>query len=107
MRKYRLTIHNENKLENAENEAEEIIRTANEKAGKLQRELIDEAKAKADMTIARAEEQISLEKKKAENEIRTQIAEISIVIAEQLVDREINEKDHEELINDLIDNVKR
>ena len=100
-------LHYENKLENAENEAEEIIRTANEKAGKLQRELIDEAKAKADMTIARAEEQISLEKKKAENEIRTQIAEISIVIAEKLVDREINEKDHEELINDLIDNVKR
>ena len=64
-------------------------------------------KAKAEIAIARADEQIALEKKKAENEIRTQIAEVSVVIAEQLIDREINEKDHEKLINDMIDNVKR
>lgn len=97
----------ESKLSSSNAEAEEIIRSANEKASKLQKELIEEAKAKAESTIARADEQIALEKKKAENEIRTQIAEVSVVIAEQLIDREINEKDHEKLINDMIDNVKR
>lgn len=97
----------ESKLSSSNAEAEEIIRSANEKASKLQKELIDEAKAKAEIAIARADEQIALEKKKAENEIRTQIAEVSVVIAEQLIDREINEKDHEKLINDMIDNVKR
>jgi F-type H+-transporting ATPase subunit b len=97
----------ESKLSSSKAEAEEIIRSANEKASKLQKELIEEAKAKAESTIARADEQIALEKKKAENEIRTQIAEVSVVIAEQLIDREINEKDHEKLINDMIDNVKR
>lgn len=97
----------ESKLSSSKAEAEEIIRSANEKASKLQKELIDEAKAKAEIAIARADEQIALEKKKAENEIRTQIAEVSVVIAEQLIDREINEKDHEKLINDMIDNVKR
>ena len=97
----------ESKLSSSKSEAEEIIRSANEKASKLQKELIDEAKAKAEIAIARADEQIALEKKKAENEIRTQIAEVSVVIAEQLIDREINEKDHEKLINDMIDNVKR
>jgi F-type H+-transporting ATPase subunit b len=97
----------ESKLSSSKAEAEEIIRSANEKASKLQKELIEEAKAKAESAIARADEQIALEKKKAENEIRTQIAEVSVVIAEQLIDREINEKDHEKLINDMIDNVKR
>ena len=97
----------ESKLSSSKAEAEEIIRSANEKASKLQKELIEEAKAKAEIAIARADEQIALEKKKAENEIRTQIAEVSVVIAEQLIDREINEKDHEKLINDMIDNVKR
>ena len=97
----------ESKLSSSNAEAEEIIRSANEKASKLQKELIDEAKAKAEIAIARADEQIALEKKKAENEIRTQSAEVSVVIAEQLIDREINEKDHEKLINDMIDNVKR
>lgn len=97
----------EKHLENAEIEAEEIVRNANERASKLQKELIDEAKIKADGMVSRAEEQIALEKKKAENDIRTQIASVSVVIAEQLIDREINEKDHKDLIDELIDNVKR
>lgn len=97
----------EKHLENAESEAEEIVRNANERASKLQKELIDEAKIKADGMVSRAEEQIALEKKKAENDIRTQIASVSVVIAEQLIDREINEKDHKDLIDELIDNVKR
>jgi F-type H+-transporting ATPase subunit b len=97
----------EERLNNADDEADKIIKAANEKAGRLHRELISEAERKAEATMRRADEQIALEKKKAENDIKTQIAEVSVLLAEKLVDREINEKDHEAMINDFIDNVKR
>ncbi len=91
------------KLKNAENDAEAIIRDANEKAGALHKQLVDDANYKAALAIREAEEEIAFEKKKAENEIKTQITEVSVILAQKLIEREIKPEDHSDMVADFID----
>ena len=68
-------------------------------------EILQEAHNKADLAVKKANAEIASERKKAINEIKNEISEISIDIAEHVVGREIDEKDHTELINDFIENI--
>lgn len=91
------------KLRTAKEEADGIIRTATARADKLGEEIVDEAKAKAADYMQKAEADIELEKKKALNELKNEISDISVQIAENVVEREISEDDHRELIDSFID----
>ena len=66
------------------------------------REIVDEAKSEADRLRRRADEEIAQEKKKALNEIKNDISDISVEIAEKVVGREIREEDHREMIDAFI-----
>ena len=66
-------------------------------------EIVAEANAKADAAIRKADADIAQSKKKAINEIKNDIAGISVSIAEKVVEREINEKDHTDLIESFIE----
>jgi large subunit ribosomal protein L9 len=48
---------------------------------------------------------LAQEKKKAMNDLKNEISEISVQIAETIVQREINEDDHRELIDSFIENL--
>ena len=61
------------------------------------------AALKASDTVKKAEADIEREKKKALNELKTEISDISVQIAENVVEREIKEDDHRELIDSFID----
>lgn len=91
------------KMQEAEHEVEEIIRSATVRAEHLSDEIVAEAKAKADAAMKKADADIAQSKKKAINEIKNEIAGISVSIAEKVVEREINEEDHSELIDSFID----
>ena len=91
------------KLEKAEHEVEEIIKSATVRAERMGDEIIAEANAKADAAIKKADADIAQSKKKAINEIKNDIAGISVSIAEKVVEREINEKDHNDIIESFID----
>ena len=54
---------------------------------------------------AKAEKEIAQEKKKAVNEVKGEIGGIAMDIAGKVIEREINEKDHEKLIDEFISNV--
>ena len=53
----------------------------------------------------KAEKEIAQEKKKAVNEVKGEIGGIAMDIAGKVIEREINEKDHEKLIDEFISNV--
>lgn len=95
----------EQKLAQADGEADAILRKARERADKMEQEIISEANAKAASMIRRADEDIAQEKKKAINDIKDEISSISIDIAQRLICREINEKDHKELIDGFISGI--
>ena len=91
------------RLANAKEEAVDIIKAAQERADRLGEEIVSDAKAKADDLMKRADAEIAQERKKAVNELKNEISVISLGIAEKMLDREINEADHDELINRFIE----
>ena len=68
-------------------------------------EIIAQANDKATAMIKKADESIALERKKAVNEIKDEISSISVEIAQKVVQREINEDDHKQLIDSFIDSI--
>lgn len=93
------------RLADAKGEAGEIIKNAAATARKREDEIIEEAREKAYRIVERAKEDIEQEKKKAYQEIKGDIAEISVSIAEKVVAREIQLGDHEVLISQFIESV--
>ena len=89
----------------AKEESAEMIKNASKKAQQRSDEIISEAKSEASAILAKAGEDIEREKKRAESELRGEISELAVLVAQKVVEKEISEKDNERLINDFIENV--
>ena len=53
----------------------------------------------------RAQTEIDLERRRAFDEVKGELSGIALDIASQVIEREVNEKDHEAFINEFIKNV--
>ena len=95
----------EEKLGRAEEESEEILRTAGRRAQLRSEEIISEAQREASRTLERAAEQIELEKKQALNEVKDSVAEMAISIASAVIERDVSPEEHAGLIDDFIESV--
>ena len=92
----------EQKLSTAKEQAEGIIQSATTNADRRADTMIAEAKEKASQIVKKAEEDAVLTKKKAEAEIKGEIADISVALAQKMLEREINADDHRDLIDSVI-----
>lgn len=95
----------EEKLSEVKEEAEEILSDARERADRMSGEIIESANEKAEARVKRAEEEIAQEKKKAMTELKNDVSTLSIDLAERIIGREIDERDHAELIDKFIKEV--
>ena len=95
----------EQNLQNARTEANQIVATAQNTATARSEEIVGEARAQAAALKQKAEADIAQERKKAVNEVKDEIGGIAMEIASKVVEREISEKDHKDLIDEFIKNV--
>lgn len=95
----------EKRMDDAKAEAADITKAASRKAQAHYDEVVGTAKSDAARLREKAEAQIEQEKKKAMNELKDEISGIAMDIASKVVEREIDEKDHEELISEFIKGV--
>ena len=95
----------EENMAKAKEAADEIVARAQKTATSRSEEILHEAQAQAAELRQKAEKDIALERKKAVNEIKDEIGTIAVEIASKVVEREINAKDHEALIDEFIENV--
>ena len=95
----------EEKLENANEESEEILRSAVRRAQLKEEEILKEANAKADRVMERAEEKIEQEKKRALNEVKNEVSGMAIGIASAIIERDVSEAEHKDLIDNFIDGI--
>ncbi len=93
----------EQKLQNATEESEELLRSAQRRAILREEEILKEAAEQARRTKERAEEQIALEKRQAMNDIKDEVSAIAIQIAEAVVARDVKADEHEKLIDGFIE----
>lgn len=91
-------------MKNAKEESAEMIRNASKKAHQRSDEIISEAKREAGTILARADEDVEKEKKRARNELKSEISGLAVMVARKVVEKEINEEDHDRFINDFIEN---
>lgn len=95
----------EEKLSHAEHEAGEMRKSAADEAKRHGERIIAEANARADGIVRAAEAQIQLDKKKAEADIKREIADVSTLLAEKLIGKEVNADTHHELIDSFIEEI--
>ena len=97
----------EQNLQNARTEANQIVAAAQKTATARSEELLGEARAQAAALKQKAEADIAQERKKAVNEVKDEIGGMAMEIASKVVEREIREADHKDLIDEFIKNVPK
>lgn len=95
----------ESMLSGAESRADEIIREASDTAHRRVEKLVSDAKEEAGGILRKAEADAALEIKRAEQEIKREIIEVSGALSEKLLGREINKEDHKAFIDSFIDEI--
>ncbi len=95
----------EEKLAGAEAEAGEILKAANKKAERRSDKIVSSAKLKADDIIRQAQNDARLEKQKAKSDIKHEITEVSTMLTEKILEREIKSADHRDFINSFIEKI--
>lgn len=95
----------EQNLAQARAEAGQILASAQKTATARSEELLGEARTQAAAMKQKAEADIAQQRKKAVNEVKDEIGGIAMEIASKVVEREIRQADHQELIDSFIQNV--
>ena len=93
------------KLSEADKAAEQIVSDATVVAERRKAEITREAQAEADNIVRLAHAEAELERKKAQGDIKTQIGDVSLALSEKLIEREIKEEDHHNLIARVISQI--
>ena len=90
------------KMDNADEEARELVKKVADSAERSSDALLQEAKNRAGAIVSQAREEARLERRKAEEGIRGELAGLSTELASKLLGREVNDADHRGLIDDFI-----
>jgi F-type H+-transporting ATPase subunit b len=99
-----LNASNEKILKEARAEREKMLKDAREIKESLISEAKDEAKMQADKIITQAKTTIENEKQAAIVELKKQVAELSVGIAEKVIKEELSNKDKQiKLIDKMLD----
>lgn len=81
---------------------DQIIADASRAAEYRSNEIVAEAREKAAEVRRQAETDAALERRKAEEEMKREIADVSTQLTGKLLQREINEEDHRSLIDSFL-----
>lgn len=95
----------ENELKNAREDAQEIVEEAEERGKKKAEEILEDAKEDAERVKKRNMQEIEQAKEEAVNELRNEVASISLMAASKFLRERLDDKKHRELINNYIDDL--
>ena len=103
----RLTANNESLLREAQAERDAMLKIARETKDQIINEARAKATTEAERLIAIARESINNEKMAAVTELKNQVAQLSLQVAEKLVKQELSsDEKQKELANTLINELK-
>ncbi len=90
------------KMKEIDKEVDEILSNARKKALKRENEIVDEAKEEAARIIARANNEIQLEKNKLQDEIKVEIVKVAAVMAGKMVKMQMDDSMQNALLQDTL-----
>ena len=92
----------ESKLAGAQDEADALLAEAGVQAERRGEQVIADARQKAEGIVRTAQSEAEAERRRAEAEMHGQIADLSALLAEKLIERELGEDDHRRLIDSFL-----
>ena len=95
----------EERLKTAKAEADNVIKSAVNTANEREKAILAEAKLKAENILRKAEEDAVIERKKAKDTIKKEIVEVSSVLTEKVLEREVKDSDHQHFIDSFIESI--
>mgnify|MGYP000031677183 CR=1 FL=1 len=102
-----LKAGNEELLKKAKEEREEILKEARKMSDKIVEEAKSNAEGEANRIMEEAKERIHYERMSAVTELKNEVANLSIEIAEKVLKQELSDTDkHQELIKEQLEKVR-
>jgi F-type H+-transporting ATPase subunit b len=92
-------------LKKTREEAHLIIESEKKRAEAQAQEIMSQAKVRADRMLEEAREEINTEKEKAIASLRDEVAQLSMMLASKVLEREVSAADHEKEIDAFIKQV--
>ena len=89
-------------LADARNEAGKIIEEARQLGERVRKEVVEKANSEASAVVQRAQEEINRQKDKGIQEMKDTVAALSVQIASKVIEKEVNEATHRQLVDNLI-----
>jgi F-type H+-transporting ATPase subunit b len=89
-------------LAEARSEANRIIEEARQQAEQVRRDITQKAEKESEGIVARAQEQIQAERTRTVQELQSQIADLSIQLAEKVVGRSLDDSSQRDLVDAYI-----
>jgi len=102
----RLHVESAQILKEARVQADAIITQTRSDGERLREEMRQKARTEADTIVRNAERQIQLETARALQQIRHEAADLSVMIASKLIQRNLSKEDNERLIEDALNQVE-
>ncbi|WP_061996158.1 F0F1 ATP synthase subunit B [Clostridium sp. ATCC 25772] len=100
-----LRIEQEERIKEYKDEGQKLVDAYKEKAERVSVDIIAEAKKECDVLRSRTKQEIAREKRKAEDEMKTQVVDLSLNLAEKALEKKIDEDEHRRLIDEFISKV--
>jgi F-type H+-transporting ATPase subunit b len=88
-------------LKDAKGQAADIIAQAQKRAAEIIEEAKDDARTEGQRLLTAARAEIDQEVNQAREQLRTQVASLAVAGASRVLEREIDEQAHSDLLNDL------
>ena len=98
---------NEEILQAARKEAQNIVAQAREAGDKLKHKMETDGKEQYDGMVEKAKEQIDMEKQKALSEIKTTVVDIALKASEKVVKRNLTNEDNKKIVEQTVEEFKQ
>ncbi|MDP6755541.1 MAG: F0F1 ATP synthase subunit B [Candidatus Marinimicrobia bacterium] len=103
----KLNASGEEIVNKAQAEAQSILAEAKAASIKLKEDTLNAAKEQSKSILTEAENRIKIEKDKAISEIKTEVVDLSLTIAEKLISKNISKDDNQAIIDESLKNVRQ
>tara|TARA_Y100000590_G_scaffold407873_3_gene498540 strand:+ start:4602 stop:5171 length:570 start_codon:yes stop_codon:yes gene_type:complete len=98
---------NEEILQKARKEAQDIVANARDAGDKLKLKLESDGKEQYENMLEKAQEQINSEKQKALSEIKNTVVDVALKASEKIIKRNLNNDDNKKMIEETVEEFKQ
>ena len=92
-------------LDKARTESQAIVAAGKKNAERMKDEIIDKAQSKSDALLVDAKKQIDIEKDRAIADVKAEVVNLSMEVAEKLIKKNLSKEDNLKLINESLNNI--